>query len=92
MEHSYQDINLESASKSNRKNSTPIIVHVLPEEKRTIKGYADSMSLSVSSYIRAVALGNIGDKRAVEPLTEALKDVDEYVRSSAKEALGKIRK
>ncbi|MBU4483100.1 MAG: HEAT repeat domain-containing protein [Actinobacteria bacterium] len=40
----------------------------------------------------AVALGNIGDKRAVEPLTEALKDVDEYVRSSAKEALGKIRK
>jgi len=38
----------------------------------------------------AIALGEIGDPRAVEPLTRALKD--EHVRRSAKIALDKIQK
>jgi hypothetical protein len=38
----------------------------------------------------AEALGEIGDKRAVEPLIKALGYEDEYVRKSAAEALGKI--
>ena len=35
----------------------------------------------------AVALGEIGDKRAVEPLTQALKDENSDVRMKAKLAL-----
>ncbi|RKY41050.1 MAG: hypothetical protein DRP85_07295, partial [Candidatus Makaraimicrobium thalassicum] len=38
----------------------------------------------------AVALGNIGDKRAVEALIEALKDENDEVRRYAARALGKI--
>lgn len=38
----------------------------------------------------ADALAKIGDTRAAEPLTEALKDEDEAVRESAKKALDKI--
>jgi HEAT repeat protein len=40
----------------------------------------------------SLALGNIGDPRAVPALIEALKDEDEYVRSYAASALGKIGK
>lgn len=39
----------------------------------------------------ALALGNIGDSRAVEPLTEALEDKDSDVREAAKKALDKIK-
>ncbi|MGZ7160468.1 MAG: HEAT repeat domain-containing protein, partial [Methanobacterium sp.] len=35
-------------------------------------------------------LGNTGDRRAVEPLSLALKDESEYVREAAAKALGKI--
>lgn len=37
-------------------------------------------------------LGKIGDDRAIDPLTEALKDPDQVVRDSAKAALNSIRK
>jgi hypothetical protein len=46
-------------------------------------------------YTRLMAaqtLGKLGDKRAVSPLTEALKDEDKNVRSSAKSALNKIKR
>lgn len=39
----------------------------------------------------AVALGDLGDRRAVEPLIQALNDEDEEVRWEAADALGKIR-
>lgn len=48
-----------------------------------------------SSSIRKEAvktLGKIGDKRALGPLTEALKDTDQAVRESAKAALHSIQK
>ena len=38
--------------------------------------------------IAAVALGELRDVRAVEPLIEALKDTDPGVRQNAVEALG----
>jgi len=38
----------------------------------------------------AKSLGRIGDKRAVEPLIEALKDEDSTIVSEAARALGKI--
>jgi len=39
----------------------------------------------------ALALGKIGDSRAVEPLIWALRDKNEPVRRCAAEALGKIK-
>ena len=39
----------------------------------------------------ALALGKIGDKRAVEPLIRALNDEKRYVRECAAEALGELR-
>ncbi len=39
----------------------------------------------------AVALGEIKDTRAVEPLIAALKDKDSSVRNNAAEALGEIK-
>ena len=41
-------------------------------------------------WAAATALGRLGDKRAVEPLIEALKDPDSMVRASAANALGLI--
>ena len=38
-----------------------------------------------------MALGDIGDKKAEETLTQALKDEDKNVRKAAKEALKKIK-
>lgn len=45
---------------------------------------------SVSSQA-AEALGNIGDKQAVEPLIKALSNEDKIIRESAATALGKIK-
>lgn len=39
----------------------------------------------------ALALGNIGDERAVEPLIQALKDKNAGVRRVVADALGKIK-
>ena len=39
----------------------------------------------------AIALGKTGDKRAVEPLTDALKDEDREVRISAAQVLGELQ-
>jgi len=39
----------------------------------------------------AFALGRIGDSRAVNPLIDALKDEDRWVREAAAEALASIR-
>jgi HEAT repeat protein len=39
----------------------------------------------------AIALGEIKDKRAVEPLISSLNDSDEDVRNAVKEALEKIK-
>ena len=36
------------------------------------------------------ALGDIKDKRAVEPIIPELQDKDEYMRETAAEALGKL--
>jgi HEAT repeat protein len=44
---------------------------------------ADVLTRSLAAQI----LGQIGDTRAVEPLTEALKDNEEHVRKAAEEAL-----
>lgn len=44
----------------------------------------------MARYYAALALGNIGDKRAVKPLIAALKDKDPFVRKYAIQALGKI--
>ena len=45
------------------------------------------MNIAMSNGKAVEALGNIGDKRAVEPLTEALKDKDSDVRMGAALAL-----
>ena len=37
-----------------------------------------------------MALGEIGDSRAIEPLIQALKDKDKYIREWAADALGEI--
>ena len=37
------------------------------------------------------ALGKMGDPRAIEPLIEALKDEDQFVRSHAEYALKNIK-
>jgi HEAT repeat protein len=40
----------------------------------------------------AYSLGKLGDERAIEPLTNALSDVDESVRKFAFRALGEFLK
>jgi hypothetical protein len=49
----------------------------------------DKLRLDVRG-VAAIALGKIGDHRAVEPLIAALKYKDANVRKSAAEALGKV--
>ena len=39
----------------------------------------------------AYALGEIGDQRALKPLTAALKDLNAGVRKTAARAIGKLR-
>ncbi len=49
-----------------------------------------SWNLYFKRRAAAIALGNIGDKRAVEPLLQALKDDQSEVSNAAKAALKKI--
>ncbi len=41
----------------NRKNSTPIKVYCLPEEKAQIQANAEASGLSTASFIRKIAMG-----------------------------------
>ena len=45
---------------------------------------------SITRYDAALALGKIGDRRAVEPLIKSLGDINTKVRQAAASALGKI--
>ena len=55
-----------------------------------IRAFEDKKQSSYYHQVTVVALGNICDTRAVEPLIEALSDDIEGVRASAAVALGKI--
>jgi len=62
-------------------------------QKKDVKGLIKALVDEKDSDVRgnaAIALRNIGDSRAVEPLIRALGDADSYVRQNAAEALGKI--
>jgi HEAT repeat protein len=61
--------------------------------KKDVEGLIKALSHEKSFVIRwpaSVALGDIGDPRAVGPLIVLLKDADSIMRSSAAESLGKI--
>lgn len=61
--------------------------------KRDVKGLTKALKHK-GEYFRqqaAIALGNIGDTRAVEPLLETLRDKSKYVQKGAAEALDKLR-
>ena len=61
--------------------------------KRDVKGLIKALNYKKDDSVRrkaAWALGLIGDKRAVKPLVNALKDEDRGVREAAVRALGKI--
>lgn len=63
------------------------------EKNKDVKGLIKALKHKDSRVrdIAALVLGDIGDVRAVEPLIQALKDENYSVRSSASEALEKIR-
>jgi hypothetical protein len=60
--------------KLTRKESTPIVVRVTPDEKATIEAYARQTGRSTSSYLRLLGLGyapqSIVDHREVERLAK----------------------
>ncbi len=63
------------------------------KEKRDVKGLIKALNYKEDYYVRieaAKTLGEIGDKRAVAPLIQALKDEAGYVRIEAAKALGEI--
>lgn len=65
------------------------------EAKRDVKGLIKALwNKDYKDYYlkmrAAEALGNIGDARAVEPLTKSLNDKNKDVRKAAKEALKRI--
>jgi len=65
------------------------------KEKKDVKGLIKVLGTEIDWFARkkaAEALGNIGDKRAVEPLVQALKDEYADVRKAAKKSLEKIKK
>ena len=62
--------------------------------KKDVKGLIKALKYKKDVFVRreaAEVLGKIGDARAVEPLTKALKDKDWNVQEAAKEALDKIK-
>ena len=60
---------------------------------KNLKGLIEALNDKYGDFRleAARALGNIGDSRAIEPLIEALKDEDNYVREAARAALEKIK-
>jgi HEAT repeat protein len=56
----------------------------------TLKYSHNDLTWLAAQRAAAIALGIIGDTRAVEPLISALSDSDNHVRLAAAEALGKI--
>jgi HEAT repeat protein len=62
----------------------------ISEFAKRVKVNAMPSERSEARYRAAEALGNIGDTRAVEPLTKTLEDGDRDVRNTAKEALKKL--
>jgi len=69
------------------------IVDALKEIKEpAINFLVTSLKEKINDPIRydAWALGEIGDKRAVEPLIQALKEGNHYLQRAAADALGKI--
>jgi len=67
------------ATKYGISDEVSVLISALKDEDSNVRRHA------------AKALGEIGDERAIGPLTEALDDEDEYVREAASEALEKIR-
>ena len=61
-----------------------------PAVKPLIEALKDGAEDVAVRMKAAEVLGEIGDERAVEPLIQALKDKDEFVRQCAAEALGEI--
>jgi len=62
-------------------------------DKNAVEPLIYSLSSDTNEYVRsdaAWALGALNSTKAIGPLTEALKDVDPSVRSSAAYALGKF--
>ena len=65
-----------------RKNSTPIKVYCLPDEKAQIQENAEASGLSVASFIRKVAMGY---------QVESIVDIDQVVELSRVNAdLGRL--
>ncbi len=63
------------------------------ERKRDVKQLIKALSYKKDAGVRedaAIALGEIGDARAVEPLIKALSDSNENVRENAADTLGEI--
>lgn len=63
------------------------------EAKRDVEGLIKALNYKKDLKVRweaAVALGEIKDKKAVEPLFQALKDESKWVQEESAEALGKI--
>jgi HEAT repeat protein len=62
--------------------------------KRDVQGLIKALGYEKDEQIRhaaALALGQIGDPRALEPLIAASHDSDPDVRQAAVEALGQVR-
>jgi hypothetical protein len=60
--------------------------HAVEPLIKVLREDADVLTRSLAAQI----LGQIGDARAVEPLTEALKDKEEHVQKAAEEALFRL--
>lgn len=63
------------------------------KERKDVSGLINALKNEDSDVRKNAAfdLGGIGDKRAVEPLTQALKDKDESVQMAARMALDNIK-
>jgi len=59
-----------------------------PSVEPLIQALKDDRSIGWGA---AIALGKIGDARAVEPLIQTLKDKDQFIREQVARALGEIR-
>ncbi len=64
---------------SEAKEAVPDLIHILEDKNDRMRA------------LSATVLGNIGDARAVNPLSRALKDNDKEIRQAASEALNKLK-